>query len=233
MLAQEDQLGPAGGGSTEKVSLHTTPARTQNHLQPAESQIPITEEKVLDSTSDLQMANTLTELFGGRGALTLQEGQHNRHQRDEGQGYVRPLRKPDPTLQMADAPMNNAAKVEVDVNNDPLDEINAGQSSTVEETDTTTPGKETSTRLGGGFGNDKTALATIQDELIKLRAKMIKLETSQSNLLTGFLELDTKPLPVKTTGSSDPTVANNSALTETATHKPGSIEPCANAAILS
>jgi hypothetical protein len=132
---------------------------------------------------------------------------------------------------MADAPMNDAAKVDVDMNNDPLDDRNAGQSSTVEETDTTTPGKETSTKLGGGFGNNKTALATIQDELIKLRAKMIELETSQSNLLTRFLKLDTKPLSVETTRSSDSAVANNGALTETATHEPGSIEPCANAAI--
>jgi hypothetical protein len=191
-----------------------------------ESQLPMTEEEVLDSTSDLQMTNTSTEIFRGGGAPTLQGGQHDRHQCDESQGYVRLLRKPDPTLQMADAPMNN-----VDVNDNPLDEINAGKSSTAEETDTTTPGEETSTNSGGGFGNNKTAIGTLQDELVKLRTKMIMLETSQSNLLTRFLELDTKPKPVKTTEPSDPAVANSGALTETATHEPGSIEPYTNAAI--
>jgi hypothetical protein len=231
MLAKEDQLSPAAGESTEKVSLHTTPARTQNQLLPAEIQLPTTEEGVPDSTSDLQMTNTSTELSRGGGAPTLQGGQHDRHRRDEGQGYVRLLRTPDPTLQMADAPMNNAAKVDADVNDNPLDEINAGQNSTAEETDTTTPGEETSTNLGGGLGNDKTALATIQDELVKLRAKMIMLKTSQSNLLTRFLELDTKPLLVKTTEPSDPAIANGGALTETATHEPGSIEHYTNAAI--
>jgi hypothetical protein len=45
------------------------------------------------------------------------------------------------------------------------------------------------------------------------------------------LELDTKPLPVKTTKPSDPAVANDAALTETTTHEPGSIEPCDNTAI--
>jgi hypothetical protein len=149
MLANEDQPSPAAGGSIEKVSIYTTPARTQNQLLTA------TEEEVPDSTSDLQMTNTSNELVRGRGAPTLQGGQHDRHQRDEGQGYVRLLRKPDPTLRMADDPMNNAAKVDVDVNDNPLDEINAGQSNTVEETDTTTPGEETSTNLGSGFGNDR------------------------------------------------------------------------------
>jgi hypothetical protein len=117
------------------------------------------------------------------------------------------------------------------VNDNPLDEMNADQSSTVEETDDKTQGEETSTEPGGGFGNDRTALVTLHDEINELRAKMIKLETSHSDLLTRLLELDTKPLPVKTTESSDSAVANNDALTETTTHEPGSIEPCANAAI--
>jgi hypothetical protein len=99
------------------------------------------------------------------------------------------------------------------------------------ETATTTPGEETSTNSGSGFGYDKTVLATIQNELIKLRAKITMLETNQSNLLTRFLELDTKPLPVKTTKPSDPEVTNDGALTETTTHEPGSIEPCADAAV--
>jgi hypothetical protein len=191
----------------------------------------MTEAKVLDSTSDLQMTITSTELFRGGGAPTLQEGQHGHHQREEGLVYVKPLGKPAPAPQMVDATVNDAAKVAADMNDNPLDGISAGNNSTVDETATTTPVEETSTNLGGGSGNDKTVLATIQDELIKLGAKMTTLETNQSILLTRFSELDTKPLPVKTTKPSDPAVANDDALTETTTHEPGSIEPCANAAI--
>jgi hypothetical protein len=189
------------------------------------------EEEVLDSTSDLQMSITSNELFGGGGAPTLQEGQHDHHQREEGQDYVKLLGKPDPALHMTDAPVNNAAKVAVDVNDNPQDEISASDSSTVDETTITTPGEETSTNLGGGSGNDETVLETLQNELIKLGAKMIILETNQSNLLARFLELDTKPLPVKTTEPSDPVATNDGTLTETTTHEPGCIEPCANAAI--
>jgi hypothetical protein len=145
--------------------------------------------------------------------------------------YVNLLGKTAPALQMVDATVDDAAKVAADVNDNPLDEISAGNNSTVEETATTTPGEETSTNLGGGSGIDKTVLATIQDELIKLGAKMIMLETNQSSLLTRFLELDAKQLPVKTTEPSEPAVANDGALTETTTLEPGSIEPCTNAAI--
>jgi hypothetical protein len=191
MLTQED---PA---LTQKLAQED-PALEQmlargNQLLPTESQLPKNEEEVPDSTSDLQMTTTSTAPFRERGAPTLQGGQHDRHQRDEGRGYTRGLRKPDPTLQVADDPMNDTAKVNVDVNDNPMDEMNADQSSTTEETDTKTQGEETSTKLGGGFVDDRTALVTIQDEIVKLRAKMIMLETSQSNLLTRFLELDTKP----------------------------------------
>jgi hypothetical protein len=55
-------------------------------------------------------------------------------------------------------------------------------------------------------------------------------ETSQSNLLTRFLELDTKPLTVKTTEPSDPGETDEITLTATTTHEPGSIEPRAKAA---
>jgi hypothetical protein len=230
MLAKEDQLSPAAGGSTEKASLHTMPARTQDQLLPAEIQLPKNEEQVPDSTFDLQTTNTSTEEFRGVGTTILQGGQHDRHQRDEGRGYVRLLRKPDPTIQMTGAPVNDATKVDEDMNDNPLDEINADLNSTVEETDTTTPGEETSTNLGGEFENDGTALATIPDEIVKLRAEMITLETSQFNLLTRFLELDTKPLPVKTTEPSDPDETDESTLTEKTTHEPGSIEPRAKAA---
>jgi hypothetical protein len=222
ILAQEDLLGPAASGSTKEVSL--------NQLLTTDSQHPENKVEVLNSTSDLQTTNTPTELPRGRGAQTLQGEQHDRHQHDEGQGYVRLLRKPDPTLQMADDLMNNAAKVDVDMNDNPWDEINAGQNTTSEETDTTTPGEETSTDLGGGLGNDRTALVTLQDEFIKLRGKMTILETSQSNLLTRLLELDTKPSPVKITKLSDPGDTNDSTLTETTTHEPESMEPCARAA---
>jgi hypothetical protein len=58
---------------------------------------------------------------------------------------------------------------------------------------------------------------------------MTMLETDQSDLLTRFLELDTKPLPVKTTEPSEPALTNDGALTET--HEPGSIEPCADVAV--
>jgi hypothetical protein len=216
MLAQEDQLGHAADGNTKKVSLHTTPTRTQNQLLPAESQFPKNEVEVLDSTSDLQMTNTSTQLFGGRGAPTLQGGQHDHHRRDGGKGYVRPLREPDPTLQLAHDPMNNAAKDDVDVNDNPLGEINAEKKSTVEKTE----GKGTNTKLGGGLGKDRTALVTIQDEIVKLRAKMTMLETSRSNLLTRFLEMNTKPLPVRTTEPSDTVVTNDSTLTEMTTIEP-------------
>jgi hypothetical protein len=57
------------------------------------------------------------------------------------------------------------------------------------------------------------------------------LETNQSNLLTRLLELDAKPLPVKTTVPSESAAADDGALTEKTTQEPGSIEPCANAAI--
>jgi hypothetical protein len=76
MLAQ---LGPAADGNTEKVSLHTTPARTQNQLLPTGSQLPKNEVEVQGNTSDLQMTITSTELFGGKGAPTLQGGQHDHH----------------------------------------------------------------------------------------------------------------------------------------------------------
>jgi hypothetical protein len=117
------------------------------------------------------------------------------------------------------------------MDDDPLDEINAGHNRTVEEATITTPEEEPSTNSGGEYGKDKTALATIRDEIIELRARMMMLETNQSNLLTRLLEMDTKPLSVKTTESSEPAAANTGARTEKTTHKPGSIEPCANAAI--
>jgi hypothetical protein len=60
---------------------------------------------------------------------------------------------------------------------------------------------------------------------------MMMLEINQSNLLTRILELDAKPLPVKNTEPSEPAAADDGALTEKTTQEPGSIEPCANAAI--
>jgi hypothetical protein len=54
MLAQKDQPGPTAGGSTEKFSLHTTPARTKNQLLTAEGQLKMTEEEVIESTYDLR-----------------------------------------------------------------------------------------------------------------------------------------------------------------------------------
>jgi hypothetical protein len=161
----------------------------------------------------------------------LQEGRHGHHQQEESQVYVKLLKKPAPALQMDDTPANDADKVNVDMDDSALDDISAGNNNNAEETATTTPGEETSTNLGSEIEKDETALATIQDELIRLRAKMTMLKTKQFNLLTKLLDLDTKPLPVKTTGSSDPAVANNGAMTETATHEPGSIEPCADAAV--
>ena len=127
--------------------------------------------------------------------------------------------------------MDDAADVTADMDDNPLDEINAGHNRTVDEAAITTPKEEPSTNFGGGFGNNKTVLATIQDELIKLRARMMMLETNHSNLLTRLLELDAKPLPVKTTEPSEAAAADDGAVTEITTQEPGSIEPCANAAI--
>jgi hypothetical protein len=161
----------------------------------------------------------------------LQEGQHGHHQGEESQVYVNLMGKLAPDLQLVDATVDDAADAAADMKDNPLDEISAGNNSTVEETAITTPGEATSTSPGDGFENDKIVLATIQDEIIKLGAKMMMLETNKSNFLTRFLELDAKPLSVKTTEPSEPAAANDGAWTETTTHEPGSIEPCANAAI--
>ena len=67
--------------------------------------------------------------------------------------------------------MKNAAKVNEDVDDNPPNDKNAVQSSTAEETDTITPGEETSTKSGGGFSNERTTLVTIQDEIVKWREK--------------------------------------------------------------
>ena len=96
---------------------------------------------------------------------------------------------------------------------------------------------------GGGSEDDKTVLATMQDEIIKLRAKMMELETNQSTLLARLAELDAKPLSVGNAETSEPAVAteaaliameettdNDDALAGGTVHKPGSVEPCANAA---
>jgi hypothetical protein len=80
-------------------------------------------------------------------------------------------------------------------------------------------------------GDDRTDLATIRDEIIELRAKMMMLETNQSTLLTRLTELDAKPLSVGTAEPSEPAAADDGALPDKTTHEPGSIEPCANAAI--
>jgi hypothetical protein len=226
MLAQEDQPSPDADGNTEQFSFHTSPANTQDQFLTAEDRITMTEEEILDNTCDPQMTITSTELFGGGNTLTLQEGQHERHQGEESQVYVELLEKPTPDLQMVDAIVNDADKVGVDVDDNPWDDMSVDNNSTAGETATSNPGGETSTNLGGGFENDKAILATIQDELIRLGAMMTTLETNQSNLLTRFLELDTKPPPVKTTEHSDPVAAYIDALTETTTH-----EPCANTAI--
>ena len=59
---------------------------------------------------------------------------------------------------------------------------------------------------------------------------MMRLETNQSTLLARLTELDAKPLSVGTAEPSESAAANDDALTERTIHKPGSIEPCANAA---
>jgi hypothetical protein len=89
--------------------------------------------------------------------------------------------EPGPALQTIDTTVDDAA---VDMDVDPLDEINAGHNRTIEEATIITPEEEPSTNSGGGSGNDKTVLATIRDEMIKLRTRMMMLETNQSKLLT-------------------------------------------------
>ena len=85
---------------------------------------------------------------------------------------------------MVNAIVNDAAKIAVDVDDNPWDDMSVDNNSTAGETATSNPGGETSTNLGGGFENGKAILATIQDELIILGAKMTTLETNQSNLQT-------------------------------------------------
>jgi hypothetical protein len=89
--------------------------------------------------------------------------------------------------------VDDAANVTAVMDDNPLDEINAGHNRTADEAATTSPKEEPSTSFRGGFGNNNTALAAIQDELIKLRARMMMLETNQSNPLTRLLEQDAKP----------------------------------------
>jgi hypothetical protein len=123
---------------------------------------------VLDSTPTMQMTITPTELFGGGRAPTLQEGRRDHHQHIEGQVCVNLVGEPGPALQMDDTTVDNAAP---DMDDDPLDEINAGRNRTVEgesnqslpdeEATIITPEEEPSTNSRGGFGNDRTVLATI------------------------------------------------------------------------
>jgi hypothetical protein len=67
-------------------------------------------------------------------------------------------------------------------------------------------------KTGGGSEDDKTVIETMQDEITKLRAKMMEMETNQSALLARMTELDTKPPSVGTAETSEPTVATEAAL---------------------
>jgi hypothetical protein len=231
MLSQQGLPRPSAGGSTEKVYLYTIPARRQTQLMTEEGQLTITVEEVLDSTPNMQMTIISTELFRGGQVTTLQEVRSGYYQCGEGQVCANLVGKPGPALQTVDATVDDAVNAAADVDDNPLNEINAGNNRTVEEAAITTPEVEPSTNSGGGSGNYKTVLATIRDEIIKLGARMMMLETNQSYLLTRLLELDAKPLSVKTTEPSEPAAANDGARTEKTTQEPGSIEPCANAAI--
>jgi hypothetical protein len=232
-LIQQGQPRPAAGGSTEKVCLYTIPARRQTQILTEEGQLTMTEEKVLDSIPTMQMTITPNELFRGIRAPTLQEGRRDHHQHAEGHICVYRVGEPGPAHQTDDTTVDNAA---MDMDDDPLDEVNVGDNRTVEgesnhslpdeEATTITPEEEPSTNPEGGSGNDRTVLATIRDETIELRARMMMLETNQSTLLTRLMELDTKPLLVGTTEPSEPAAANDGALNEKTIH-----EPCANAAV--
>ena len=184
MLFQQGQPRPAAGGSTEKVCPYTIPARRQTQLLTEEGQLTITVEEVLDSTPNMQMTITSTELLKGGRVPTLQEGQRGHHQHEEGQVCANLVGKPGPALQTVDATVDDVADAAADVDDNPLNEINAGHNRTVEEATITTPEEEPSTNSGGEYGKDKTALAAIRDEIIELRARMMMLETNQSNLLT-------------------------------------------------